>query len=53
MIGDKLVITGEVSGVYEMFRQIEVKAHILNQYGEKISRAKIKITRRINKRTKI
>jgi 3-hydroxybutyryl-CoA dehydratase len=42
-IGDKLVITGEVSGVNEMFRQIEVKAHIVNQYGEKISRAKIKI----------
>jgi 3-hydroxybutyryl-CoA dehydratase len=42
-IGDKLVIVGEVSGINDMFRQIEVKAHILNQNGEKISRAKIKI----------
>ncbi len=42
-IGDKLVVIGEVSSVNEMFRQIEVKAYILNQNSEKISRAKIKI----------
>jgi 3-hydroxybutyryl-CoA dehydratase len=42
-IGDKLMITGEVSSINEMFRQIEVKAYIVNQKGEKISRAKIKI----------
>ncbi|MFV5694906.1 MaoC family dehydratase [Flavobacterium sp. LB3P122] len=42
-IGDELVIIGEVSSVNEMFRQIEVKAYILNQNLEKISRAKIKI----------
>jgi 3-hydroxybutyryl-CoA dehydratase len=42
-IGDKLVIVGEVSSINETFRQIEVKAYILNQNSEKISRAKIKI----------
>jgi 3-hydroxybutyryl-CoA dehydratase len=42
-IGDKLVIIGEVSSINETFRQIEVKAYILNQNSEKISRAKIKI----------
>ncbi|RTY90308.1 MaoC family dehydratase [Flavobacterium sp. GSN2] len=42
-IGDELVIIGEVSSVNEMFRRIEVKAYILNQNSEKISRAKIKI----------
>lgn len=42
-IGDKLFVVGEVSAINEIFRQIEVKAYILNQNGEKISRAKIKI----------
>lgn len=42
-IGDKLVVVGEVSAINKMFRQIEVKAYILNQNGQKISRAKIKI----------
>ncbi|NRS90167.1 acyl dehydratase [Flavobacterium sp. 7E] len=42
-IGDKLIVKGEVSSVNEMFNQIEVKAYILNQNSEKISRAKIKI----------
>ena len=42
-IGDKLIIVGEVSEINEMFHQIEVKAHIVNQKGEKISRAKIKV----------
>lgn len=41
-IGDKLTIVGEVSAVNDVFQQIEVKAYILNQKGEKISRAKIK-----------
>lgn len=42
-VGDKLIIEGVVSSINEMFRQIEVKAYILNQNSEKISRAKIKI----------
>ena len=42
-IGDKLVIIGEVSSVNNIFNQIEVKAYILNQKSEKVSRAKIKI----------
>lgn len=42
-IGDKLVVIGEVSSVNEIFYQIELRAYILNQHSEKISRAKIKI----------
>jgi 3-hydroxybutyryl-CoA dehydratase len=42
-IGDKLTVFGEVLKINEMFRQIELKAYILNQKNEKISRAKIKI----------
>ena len=42
-IGDKLTVFGEVSAINETFRQIEVKAYILNQNMQKISRAKIKI----------
>ena len=42
-VGDKLTISGEVTAIHENFRQIEVKAQILNQNLEKISRAKIKI----------
>lgn len=42
-IGDKLTITGEIFKINKMFRQIELKAYILNQKNEKISRAKIKI----------
>jgi 3-hydroxybutyryl-CoA dehydratase len=42
-INDKLTVIGEVTSINEVFRQIDVKAYILNQNGEKISRAKIKI----------
>ncbi len=42
-VEDTLIIYGEVTGINEMFKQIEVKAHILNQNMIKISRAKIKI----------
>jgi len=42
-VEDTLIVYGEVTGINEMFRQIEVKAHILNQNMIKISRAKIKI----------
>jgi len=42
-IEDTLTVYGEVTGINETFRQIEVKAHILNHNMIKISRAKIKI----------
>ena len=42
-VGDKLTILGEVVAINGMFRQIEVKAQILNQNSQKVSRAKIKI----------
>jgi len=41
-IGDVLTVYGEVSRINETFRQIEVKAYMLNQNMIKISRAKIK-----------
>jgi 3-hydroxybutyryl-CoA dehydratase len=40
--GDLLTIFGEVTAVHDTFRQIEIKAHITNQDGKKISRAKIR-----------
>jgi 3-hydroxybutyryl-CoA dehydratase len=40
--GDTLTVCGEVSEVHENFRQIEIKAYIMNQEGKKISRAKIR-----------
>ena len=42
-IGDTLTVEGEVIAINELFNRIEVKAYILNQNAEKISRAKIKI----------
>ena len=39
--GDTLNIFGEVVSRHEVLRQIEVKAHITNQHGKKVSRAKI------------
>ena len=42
-IGDKLTVFGEVTSINDTFRQIELKAYIMNQNMEKISRAKIKI----------
>lgn len=42
-IGDKLTVTGELISINALFSQIELKAHIVNQRSEKISRAKIKI----------
>ena len=41
-IGYVLTVYGEVSRINETFRQIEVKAYMLNQNMIKISRAKIK-----------
>ena len=40
--GDTLTISGEVVSAHEVYRQIELKAQITNQNGEKISRAKIR-----------
>lgn len=42
-IGDKLVVVGEVHAINKIFRQIEVKAFIVNQNLEKVSKAKIKV----------
>ncbi len=42
-INDVLKVVGSVSYMNEAYKQIEVKAHILNQHGTKISKALIKI----------
>ena len=39
--GDTLTVSGEISELDETFRQIHVKAQIINQNNEKVSRAKI------------
>jgi 3-hydroxybutyryl-CoA dehydratase len=41
-VGDTLTIHGEVAEVHEVYRQIVIKAYIVNQDGKKISRAKIR-----------
>ncbi len=40
--GDTLTVSGEVVSVHEAFRQIELKAQITNQFGKKVSRARIR-----------
>lgn len=40
-IGDEMCIYGEIVGKHESVKSIVVKAHIKNQHGEKVSRAKI------------
>ena len=40
--GDTLTVSGEVVSIHEAYRQIEMKAHITNQLGKKVSRAKIR-----------
>jgi len=42
-IDDVLTITGKVSYINEAYRQIEVKAVIVNQDDEKVSKATIKV----------
>jgi 3-hydroxybutyryl-CoA dehydratase len=42
-INDLLKVTGTVSYINEAYKQIEVKAYIVNQKGDKISKALIKI----------
>ncbi len=38
---DVLNIYGEIVSLHEVLRQIELKAHVTNQHGKKVSRAKI------------
>ncbi|WP_301100600.1 MaoC/PaaZ C-terminal domain-containing protein [Propionivibrio sp.] len=40
--GDNLTVFGEISSVHHELRQIEIRAHIKNQLGIKVSRAKIR-----------
>jgi len=41
--GDTLKIIGKVSYINEAYKQIEIKARILNQKDQKVSRATIKV----------
>jgi len=41
--GEELNVVGEISYINEAYKQIEIKAYILNQQGKKISKAKIKV----------
>ena len=41
--GDRLTVNGEVAAVHEALGQIEIRAHITNQHGKKVSRAKIRV----------
>lgn len=42
-IDDKLKISGKVSYINEAYRQIEIKAAIINQDNKKVSKATIKV----------
>ncbi len=42
-IGDELKVSGNVTYINEAYKQIEVKANIVNQDSEIVSKAKIKI----------
>ncbi|MEN8220294.1 MAG: MaoC/PaaZ C-terminal domain-containing protein [Pseudomonadota bacterium] len=41
--GDRLTVYGEVKYIHTILGQIEIKAHINNQQGKKVSKAKIKV----------
>lgn len=41
-IGDKLTISGKVNYINEAYRQLEIKAKIVNQNGQKVSKSTIK-----------
>ncbi len=41
-IDDTLTVTGKVSYINEAYKQIEIKATIVNQHGQKVSKATIK-----------
>jgi len=40
--GDTLTINGEVVSIHDAYRQIELKASITNQHGQKVVRAKLR-----------
>ena len=42
-LGDSLLISGNVTHINEAYRQIEIKASIINSSNKKISRAVIKV----------
>ena len=42
-VGDQLMVEGEVVDLHESVRQVEIRARILNQSLERVSRAKINI----------
>lgn len=42
-IGDSLTISGKVSYINEAYQQLEIKAQIVNQSGQKVSKAKIRV----------
>jgi 3-hydroxybutyryl-CoA dehydratase len=41
--GDCLTVSGEVAAVHQALGQVEIRAHITNQHGKKVSRAKIRV----------
>ncbi len=41
-IDDTLTVSGKVSYINEAYKQIEIKATIVNQHGQKVSKATIK-----------
>ena len=40
--GDELTVFGEIFSIHQVFKQIEIRAHITNQIGKKVSKAKIR-----------
>lgn len=40
--GDILTVQGEVIAIHQVLKQIEVRAQITNQFGKKVSRARIR-----------
>jgi 3-hydroxybutyryl-CoA dehydratase len=41
--GDTLTVSGSIVELHEAFRQIEIRAQVTNQRGERVSKAKIKV----------
>jgi len=41
--GDMLTVQGEITTIHLPLKQVEMRAHITNQRGEKVSRAKIRM----------
>ncbi|MBM3252047.1 MAG: dehydratase [Candidatus Omnitrophica bacterium] len=42
-VGDLLSVSGEISYINQAYKQIEIKARIVNQENKKVSTAKIKV----------